>query len=772
MSKSKYARQNRYKERKRNIDYNNMIYCIDIETSTQKGTNYKGEKVPCSFMISYAISKLDIETGEISHFSFKRNYTQLQNDLEKIKELSGDKKTLIYIHNFSYEWSFFSNNIPFYKDNITRSLFMKRHKPLLVDCDNLSFRCSYLLLGKSVKTLGHELTAITGENWDKLDYDYQKNRTPLSPISDAEKEYNYKDCDIVLKYIYTKILNTYNIRDLWKKIYTKTGIVRFDNIKHNTTLDYKAFSLFNKDCIPADFEQYSIEQLSFMGGLVSFDFSIIGKTLENIASFDACSDYPYQMLKPFPTKFLKAPHLENIKEFNKFRQDPRYNQHKFWYGIIHVKNLKLNKYNYAILSGHKFFQSVDMEQIFGKVVKAARGVFICTSIDFENYCKFYDFEVTEIDKIYVNRYLNYLPRFTLNSISRLIHAKSELKKYSKMIHDKKELFNSYEFAQEYKYIEDIINEQSDYQIQIALINQYLQEFKSKLKSLYGILVEKSVKETITYNFETMKYEIVPGNFEEFKNSKYVKTNMCVGTFVTAFARRHLIDLLYHLLNNGIQVYYTDTDSLKLDYSDPEKVDKIINEYNDTLYKNEFHIGQFEFEGCYKYFVVNGNKSYISLDNHNNISATIAGLPAASIIYQSLYDALDRDFNKFIEKTFSFNIEVLPEVTDKLTSKYPISIVDEEIEESATQLVHLTIGKYDDYVYTGLILEDCPVTIKGVDTSILNLRSIKNLAEFYDFDLNRCFKKYQIYLKDNKPAVRYMGEIPERTKEMLKKAVKK
>ncbi|MBO7673042.1 hypothetical protein J6S88_06515 [bacterium] len=270
----------------------------------------------------------------------------------------------------------------------------------------------------------------------------------------------------------------------------------------------------------------------------------------------------------------------------------------------------------------------------------------------------------------------------------------------------------------------------------------------------------------------MKYEIVPGNFEEFKNSKYVKTNMCVGTFVTAFARRHLIDLLYHLLNNGIQVYYTDTDSLKLDYSDPEKVDRIINEYNDTLYKNEFHIGQFEFEGCYKYFVVNGNKSYISLDNHNNISATIAGLPAASIIYQSLYDALDRDFNKFIEKTFSFNIEVLPEVTDKLTSKYPISIVDEEIEESATQLVHLTIGKYDDYVYTGLILEDCPVTIKGVDTSILNLRSIKNLAEFYDFDLKRCFKKYQIHLKDNKPAVRYMGEIPEKTKEMLKKAVKK
>lgn len=759
-----------YRRRQKLNKYNNIVYCIDIETSTAHGTNCDGESVPCAYMISYAISTLDTTTGDIMHYNFGRTYENLQSDLEGIQKQSDSRPTLIYCHNFAYEWSFFKDNVHFFKDNVTSQLFMSRHKPLMIDCKNLSFRCSYLLFGKSVKTMGAELSAITGESWEKLEFEYNKIRTPLTEITPEEMAYNYKDCDIVLKYLYEKMIVTYGIDNLYDSLYTKTGIVRFDNKKYNTSNDYQRFLFFNKDCVPATEKQYAIEQLCFMGGLVSCYPAVIGRRepLHNIASYDIASSYPYQMLKLYPTHFTERADLQNLALFEQFRNSQRYNKHDFFYGIIAIKNLKLNRLLYPILSNHKFFESVDCEQIFGKVLEATSGVLVCTSLDFENYKRFYDFEVVEIRSIYTNKYTHYLPPFTIKSIARLLKAKTALKQYNNEVQHANKLHNDYVFSDDFKYLEKIINEIDNYQIQKAVIAQEYTRIKGNLNAMYGINVEAPIKPTITYNFDTLEYEKEAGDFEKFKNKKFVKTNMLVGVFITAYARQQLVDLLYKLLINGIQVYYTDTDSLKVDYTQADKVEAIISDYNKHIEQNPYNIGVFEFEDNYSNFVINGNKSYIS-EKNGVISATIAGLPNASIIYQSLLDYYNGDFKKMITNCFSFNVEINPNVTDKLTSKYPVSPVDVEDLDYSTQLIHMDIDGYNDYVYTGLILDDCPVTIKGIDTSLSNMRSAINLHKYYKLDLNNCIDKRQI-IRDNEGSiiVKNNGKITERIRKEFKK----
>lgn len=765
---SRKEQNKRYYQRKKTKIYNKYVYCLDIETSTATGTNKAGERVKCAYIISYAISKLDITTGEIIHDSFKRTYEQLNNDILRIQKESDGKPTLIFCHNFSYEWSFFKDNVSFFRENIKRQLFMSANKPLVIDCNNLSFRCSYLLFGKSVKTMGEELTALTGENWRKLDFEYTKIRTPLSEIAPDEIAYNYKDCDIVLKYFYEKMLSKYNIDDIFKKIFTKTGVVRFDNKKYNSANDYRRFIYFNRDCIPHTREQFAIEQLGFMGGLVSCNFKYIGKTLHNVASFDIASSYPYQMLKLYPTNFIQRTDLKDLKAFEQFRQNDYYNKHDFFYGIFEIANISLNDLDYPILSNHKLFESVDSDCIFGKVITAKRGVLICTSLDYENYKKFYKFDLVGIRDIYVNRYINYLPPYTIKSIARLLTAKTEMKKYNNEVIKRNELYNNYEFSDNFKYLSDILNTINDYQIQKAVAGQTYLTIKSDLNAMYGILVEKSLKSVVEYDFESHKYTKTMDDFSDFKNKECVKTNMLVGMFITAYARTQLITILHILLSNGINVYYTDTDSLKVDYTNPTKVNYLIDTFNASIEQTPYNIGQFEFEGQYNNFCVNGNKAYIS-EKHDVITATIAGLPHASIIYQSLYDNYERDFDKMIQNSFTFNIEIMPNVTSKLTSKYPINPTDILNLEFDTQLIHLKINDYDDFVYTGLILDDCPVTIKGIDTSLSNLHSVINLHQYYGFSLKNCIdKKIIVRDKHDNIIIKNNGKVSKRIMEVLNK----
>ena len=175
---------------------------------------------------------------------------------------------------------------------------MKANKPLFIKIDHIEFRCSYLLLSKSIKALGKSL------NLPKLDYDYKELRTPVFPKQLPEKDlkYNYRDVEIMLKSVYRLYRLNKWMQSANDLPYTKTGVMRF-NCEHNPAVNEK-YTYINKygeekKTTNARMNKWlcqlekakSKEQLEFweklfQGGLVTSNAKYIGDIIYNIASFD------------------------------------------------------------------------------------------------------------------------------------------------------------------------------------------------------------------------------------------------------------------------------------------------------------------------------------------------------------------------------------------------------------------------------------------------------------------------------------------------------
>ena len=171
-----------------NVTFYRYIYGLDIETSTigydsdnnlciqhnnewyikNNMQHIESDDIvkKCSFMYSFCVSCIDSITGEYTKLKFGRTYEDLDRYLFELNTYMEDRELtgLIYIHNLSYEYSFFCNNLEFFKSDTRLNnkgyMFLEKNKPLYYQCHSLQFRCSYLLLNKSIKTLGKELNLL------------------------------------------------------------------------------------------------------------------------------------------------------------------------------------------------------------------------------------------------------------------------------------------------------------------------------------------------------------------------------------------------------------------------------------------------------------------------------------------------------------------------------------------------------------------------------------------------------------------------------------
>ena len=520
-----------------------------------------------------------------------------------------------------------------------------------------------------------------------------------------------------------------------------------------------------------------------MGGFVSSNPLYCGKIVKNAISFDISSSYPYIMYCfKFPYDFREAEYLKNIKEFNDYRDLKFYNIKKFFIAKIKISNMQLkDDLFYPLWSKHKLFNALDVTDINGKIIKAAEGVLIVTSVDFENIKRFYDFDIVEIEDIYTNNQCRKLPKYVLNNLERLLKSKSDLKKPNNLIEDAAELKHDYQFPEGWEWLEKIINDADTLDSQQVLMKSYYMAEKSALNAQFGINVQRPISSEIEYDFENRKYiEVIP-DYQQFLNKKATKTNMIVGTFITSFARNQLIKMLYTLLINGITVYYTDTDSIKCDYSKPDIVNKLFDKFNEDVEVNDFKIGLFDAEIIYKYFATNGNKSYIVLYDEKNrktgeikekVKATISGMPNASKIYNKLYvENFNRNFYRLVTEAFAFNITVNASVTNKLTSIYERNIIDIDGDEEIKRgRIHIKIGKYDDYVYTGLILAPVPLTIRGIDISRDQFRNAVNLCGYFNLDKSKLLYKYTLDMTEDETINIKKEKIPIKIIEALEEGI--
>lgn len=714
---------------KKRKDFSNIIYGLDIETTTIELNDKKG-----SFMYSFCVGCLNLDNAFYKNLYLGRTYNDLDNYLFNLNETAvlEDKQYIIYIHNFSYEFSFFSNNSEFFKkynsNDIKSSLFLKANKPLYVRCGNLEFRCSYLLLDKSIRAIGKDI------GLEKLDFNYTKIRTPLTRLEDKEIEYNYRDVEIMLKGIYRLYnLNEY-ITSASQIPYTKTGIMRFNceqNPQVNVTNEYtnKYGETKKSKCMRLNKylcglekaktkEQLLFWETLFQGGLVYSNAKYIGDVLYNLASFDFASDYPFQMLtRYFPSEFeeykgnnkvMLEKCLRNVTEKNLVYNKPL---RTMFNAIVVLNNIKA-KFEFTPIGTSKIEEIEPLKNMLnckiinGKIHEINTPVkMYVTCIDMITLKLFYDFDLLEVEYLEVAKRYRKSNQFKVNSILYLAKQKIEFKVYNELV----ETMNTYHIYTEKEIQDDhfrtMINNETNYFNQLSTAKKMYLDVKNDLNALYGDNAQHLLHERFYYDDIEREWKSELETFEEYQNAQH-KTSYIYGLYVPQYARASILYIAYKFITNGLNVYYIDTDSIKTD--DTPLAHKLVKEFNklQMLNLNGYEwtkFGQLEREYTAIKFASLGTKSYIKLeyDNDKNpvVKATISGLPKATELYNKLFEYYEKNFDELIECCYHYGTVFDKSVANKLASKYDFFDFD------------VNIDGYIDTVCSGVVLEPVDVTMR-------------------------------------------------------------
>lgn len=372
----------------------------------------------------------------------------------------------------------------------------------------------------------------------------------------------------------------------------------------NVSSEYK----YRKRClklIPETIEDYSLLCDCFMGGYTHSNAVHTDIVLDNVCSKDISSSYPTVMcLEKYPMTYFE----ETIP------CDDYFNNDNYSYIItFDVEHLRSKRWN-TWLSFSKCTKIKGYSLDNGRVLKADFVQLSLTNVDYEMFQLCYDFENLNIIDFRVssNDYLS--PTF-VKYILELYGNKTTLKGIEE---------------QEPLYMKS----------------------KQYVNSMYGMMVTKNITDTIEFEEDRWKKELLNENsFYTKIASEKKKLSKTFGAFqfgvwVTAYARRNLWQGILALDYN---VVYCDTDSIK--YIDCDS--NFFNEYNEKIAEREneradmlgiprekfcpkdrngvsHRLGIFDDDGQYQKFKTLGAKKYCYVDNDNKLHMTVSGVRKSAV----------------------------------------------------------------------------------------------------------------------------------------------
>lgn len=590
-----------FKKKNRADIVNDDIMCFDIETSSgflhkdsdtlepYLGKSKKYYEDCKKFAICY-VWQFSINDNVF----WGRTLEDFKDFLQELEYYEPHRK-IVYIHNFSFEFQFLINVLQF--DYV---FARQARKPLFAEWSTYQFRCSYFLTNMSLAVWAEQrklkVKKLVG------DLDYTILRTPKTKLTDTELAYCFNDV-LVMYYGLLQYKEKYgHIIDI---PFTQTGEVRKEVIERmNVSSEYK----YRKRClklIPETIEDYSLLCDCFMGGYTHSNAIHTNIVLENIRSKDIASSYPTVMcLEKYPMTYFE----ETIP------CDDYFNNDNYSYIItFDVEHLRSKRWN-TWLSFSKCAKIKGYSLDNGRVLKADFVQLSLTNIDYEMFQLCYDFENLNIIDFRVssNDYLS--PTF-VKYILELYGNKTTLKGIEE---------------QEPLYMKS----------------------KQYINSMYGMMVTKNITDTIEFEEDRWKKELLNENsFYTKIASEKKKLSKTFGAFqfgvwVTAYARRNLWKGILALDYN---VVYCDTDSIK--YIDCDS--NFFNEYNEKIADREnmradmlgiprdtfipkdkkgisHRLGIYDDEGVYKKFKTLGAKKYCYINKKNKLLMTVSGVRKSAV----------------------------------------------------------------------------------------------------------------------------------------------
>ena len=434
------------------------------------------------------------------------------------------------------------------------------------------------------------------------DLDYTILRTPKTALTDKELAYCFNDV-LVMYFGLLQYKEKYgHMIDI---PFTQTGEVRKEVIERmNVSSEYK----YRKRCIkliPQTIEDYSLLCDCLMGGYAHSNAVHTNVVLDNVLSKDISSSYPTVMcLEKYPMTYFE----ETVP------CDDYFNNDNYSYIItFDVEHLHSKRWN-TWLSFSKCAKIKGYSLDNGRVLKADYVQLSLTNVDYEMFQLCYDFDnLNIIDfRISSNDYLS--PTF-VKYILELYGNKTTLKG----IKEKEPLY---------------------------------MKSKQYINSMYGMMVTKNITDTIEFEEDRWKKELLnEKNFYTKIASEKKKLSKTFGAFqfgvwVTAYARRNLWQGILALDYN---VAYCDTDSIKYIYCDTD----FFERYNKEIERREnmradmlgiprdkfcprdkngipHRLGIFDDDGQYKKFKTLGAKKYCYVDNDNKLHMTVSGVRKSAV----------------------------------------------------------------------------------------------------------------------------------------------
>ena len=209
----------------------------------------------------------------------------IKDFIRVLEDMPEDIQCVIWIFNLSYEFMFLLNIL-----TLKKVFARSAHHPMkcsFKEFPRIEFRCAYVLENTKLEYWGEDLgiKKLVGQ------LDYEKIRTPLTPLTDKELEYGEHDCLIVYQGI-KKELETYG--DVYNIPLTSTGKIRRDC---KEKLYKEGYDRYIKRQVPS-LEIYSILQgFVFAGGYTHANRYHANKTITGlIEHYDFTSSYPAVMV--------------------------------------------------------------------------------------------------------------------------------------------------------------------------------------------------------------------------------------------------------------------------------------------------------------------------------------------------------------------------------------------------------------------------------------------------------------------------------------------
>ena len=628
------------KKGKNFIEYADIPCAFDTETTSY--IDSEGRKVSWVYAWMFGMN------GHVICGRYLWQFKDLVNRLHKYYSTNYEKRIVCYIENMSFDFAFIRKYFEW------NDIFcMDMNKPLYACCcEGVEFRCSYLLSGKSLETIGKDLIKYKVE---KLvgNLDYNLVRHAKTGITKKEWDYNINDVRVVMAYIQELIESGEHLSSI---VYTKTGFVRrylrekFYNNENKRDMQRLMAKLQMTK------EEYDLCRRAFAGGFTHANARWVDETIEDkengIASFDFTSSYPAVMITyKFPMSRGFKVEIKSEKDF------AYYINNKLCIFDIEIANLKLKKnVPDAILSRSKCFEFDSKGAIIdnGRVRECKYLKTSITNIDFQSLLKFYNFNFKVTEMICYEA--DYLPKPFLECVLDFYVGKTTLK--------------------------GIKGKENEYQRK-----------KEMLNSTYGMCVTDIVRALIEYcedsetGYRLCNDSTSEEQIEKYNNKKDRTTFYPWGVFITAYARQNLYTGILEMGNDYI---YSDTDSLKVvnwknhfDY---------IKRYNDWVTKEiekclisrgidknlarpknkkgeEKQIGIWDFENydkendraSWSKFKTLGAKRYIVLED-GDLQCTVAGISK-----KAMKEALEQYDDPF--EAFEISLKVEAGKTGKNTHTY-------------------------------------------------------------------------------------------------------